>query len=123
MLTPRLLFGLMVILNCLKIRPILLRPYVSECLCAYQEEPIFAENWIEQIKFVDQPCFKCFIRCVAIKVGYAFSDGTANIPVIFQKIPYITMDIINNCNSITKNELDLCEKAYKYSKCIINAFD
>ncbi|KAK4873517.1 hypothetical protein RN001_015546, partial [Aquatica leii] len=52
---------------------VLYGPYMSQCICATAVNVKYAYDWLTIGKFVDDACFKCFLKCItnaeAIAVG------------------------------------------------------
>ncbi|KAK4873206.1 hypothetical protein RN001_015235 [Aquatica leii] len=106
----------------LDIRPSIYLPYASECMCKKGADPDKAYGFIYSLKYPNDPCLKCFVRCSSTSIGYFNSFGEPQDEVILRYAPEVPQQVLDTCRNQTKNELDLCEKLFKYSRCFISYF-
>ncbi|KAF5271047.1 hypothetical protein FQR65_LT00466 [Abscondita terminalis] len=77
---------------------------MSRCICATGVKQEFANQWLYQNKFVNDACFKCFIKCVLMGVGRFDSDGTINSDVMLSSTSQLSETEIQTCSNETANE-------------------
>ncbi|KAK4873369.1 hypothetical protein RN001_015398 [Aquatica leii] len=97
-------------------RPSMFLPYASECMCETGVDPKKAYDYIYHLKFSNDPCFKCFVKCTLVKIGFYTSDGKVSELVSQLNAQELTQDDFNKCNNTNP---DLCERLYKVSKCVV----
>ncbi|KAK4873518.1 hypothetical protein RN001_015547 [Aquatica leii] len=96
---------------------VLYGPYLSQCICATAVKVQFAYDWFKYDKFVDDACFKCFLKCVTVGVGIYGTDGTLRRNVMI-KLLGIPVELLDNCTTRFDKETDTCVKIYKFGLCI-----
>ncbi|KAF5269913.1 hypothetical protein FQR65_LT05712 [Abscondita terminalis] len=96
-------------------------PYNSECICATGAETTAAVNVLKELKFPNDPCLKCFIKCIQIKMGLMRSDGTIVPGAWVNVVAGVTTEIAIKCTNESSSVLDACQKAYDWSICLRNA--
>ncbi|KAK4873368.1 hypothetical protein RN001_015397 [Aquatica leii] len=101
-------------------RASLFLPFASECICATGVDPKKAHDYIFNLKYTDDPCLKCFVKCSTTKIGYFTSDGKHQDSATRKNIPEATQQFITTCTNITSIYTDLCEKMFEYSRCMVN---
>ncbi|KAK4885608.1 hypothetical protein RN001_001879 [Aquatica leii] len=94
--------------------------YINECMCATGVNNVMVQKWRDRGEFTNDPCFKCFVRCVAIKVGFVDSMGSFSCNTMIKKLE-VTPEIVNKCVGDNNKVVDLCEQVYKIEFCIVNA--
>ncbi|KAF5281428.1 hypothetical protein FQR65_LT14699 [Abscondita terminalis] len=97
-------------------------PFASECICSSGVDPAKAYGYIYDFKYPEDPCFKCFVKCMLTKVGFFASDGEPVRNPALDPTTQITQRAHDICTNETNNIVDLCDKVYKHSKCIASFF-
>ncbi|KAF5281430.1 hypothetical protein FQR65_LT14701 [Abscondita terminalis] len=99
-----------------------LLPFASECICSSGVDPAIAYGFIYDLKYPEDPCFKCFVGCMVTKAGFFTSDGEPVYVAELDPTNQITQNTRDTCKNETKNIADLCDKLFKYSKCVARYF-
>ncbi|KAK4877035.1 hypothetical protein RN001_009541 [Aquatica leii] len=94
-------------------------PHYSKCMCASGADITAAENILGKLLYPNDPCLKCFAKCIEIELGLMLSDGTVVPEAWVSEVAAITPEIAERCVNDTIDILDTCEKAYDYSQCIV----
>ncbi|KAF5269917.1 hypothetical protein FQR65_LT05716 [Abscondita terminalis] len=90
----------------------------SECLCATGADIIKGPNILKKLEYPNDPCLKCFMKCLEMKVDLILSDGTIMPETWVLKVAGVTLEIAYKCTNETIHMLDACEKSYEMSKCV-----
>ncbi|KAF5290666.1 hypothetical protein FQR65_LT01956 [Abscondita terminalis] len=99
-------------------------PFESECICETHVDPLLIKKWIFEHSFPQDPCFKCYIKCVFRRINLINFDGTFSLEEnsnLNNYVPGRTPEITIPCITQTSNITDVCEKAYEFSLCVQNA--
>ncbi|KAF5290700.1 hypothetical protein FQR65_LT01990 [Abscondita terminalis] len=103
----------------LDIRASLFLPYLSECMCATGVDSKKAHDFIFKLKYPDDACLACFVKCSATKVGFFDSNGNPlHLDSLGALAPNVSQERIDYCNGTVQGVRDLCRKTFMYSKCI-----
>ncbi|KAF5269918.1 hypothetical protein FQR65_LT05717 [Abscondita terminalis] len=92
-------------------------PYYSTCMCETGVDQTKAINLLGKLELPEDPCVKCFGKCLMVRVGIMSSDGTI-IPKAWAEIAGVPLQISQKCYNDTSTFLDSCEKAYAFGKCM-----
>ncbi|KAF5287836.1 hypothetical protein FQA39_LY15668 [Lamprigera yunnana] len=98
-------------------RNAVIAPFISECICASGADSAIVEKWQNLKEYANNACFKCFIKCMSIKTEFLDSVGSLHPEITAEKYG-IPIEITQSCEEEVHDELDLCEKSFKYAKCI-----
>ncbi|KAF5269921.1 hypothetical protein FQR65_LT05720 [Abscondita terminalis] len=88
-------------------------PYHSMCICATGVDQTKAINFLAKLELPEDPCVKCFAKCLMISLGMMSSDG-----VIIPEAVAAPLEIAQKCSNETLDVLDACEKSYAFGKCL-----
>ncbi|KAF5307625.1 hypothetical protein FQR65_LT06781 [Abscondita terminalis] len=102
-----------------ELREKVMSPYINECMCATGVNEILVQRWLLYIAYPDDPCFKCYIKCLAIKAGFIDENGTSLVDTIARKY-HPDPKILKNCIEDASDILDVCEKAYTLAYCVVS---
>ncbi|KAF5271046.1 hypothetical protein FQR65_LT00465 [Abscondita terminalis] len=91
---------------------------ISRCICATGVKPELADQWLHNCKFTNDPCFKCFLKCVTVGVYIFDNDGTFHKDVMMELIPDFNEAELDACANETLYIKDPCEKVYEFGVCI-----
>ncbi|KAF5295900.1 hypothetical protein FQR65_LT10388 [Abscondita terminalis] len=114
-----------VIINCnaiipddvLKIWTSDITKHISTCICATGADEAIVMKYIFQSIYIDDPCFKCYLKCTLGNNDLFNSDGS--IPVEnWIKVAGVNATIVGKCVNLVQDRKDLCQKAFEYSRCI-----
>ncbi|KAK4877036.1 hypothetical protein RN001_009542 [Aquatica leii] len=94
-------------------------PYYSKCICASGADITAAENILGKLIYPNDPCLKCFTKCIEVELGLMLSDGTVVPEAWVRQVAAITPEIAEKCVNNTIDISDTCEKAYDYSQCLV----
>ncbi|KAF5269979.1 hypothetical protein FQR65_LT05778 [Abscondita terminalis] len=92
--------------------------YMSKCICATDVNQAYAYDWLNNYKLVNDPCFKCFLNCMAISVGIIDSQGNYYEDVLFKILPNLNKTAVDLCGDLSANERDPCQKNFEITRCI-----
>lgn len=90
-------------------------PYLNECMCQSGLKPHLLNGYIKYGEIPEEPCWKCFMRCIAFKLEVFSSTGEVNVQRWVDLFEYFDRSLAEKCSNF--QELDLCEKAYLMHKC------
>ncbi|XP_031357325.1 uncharacterized protein LOC116181183 [Photinus pyralis] len=94
-------------------------PFMSECICASGANPDEAYSWFTRRTFFPSSCFKCFLKCMARKMGLLKPDGSFDLDAVSRVFgSTISREKIAPCITAQDANLDLCDKGYQIPHCI-----
>ncbi|KAF5307517.1 hypothetical protein FQR65_LT06872 [Abscondita terminalis] len=97
----------------------LVSPYYTECACTTGVRLDRAKRLFAEIELPDDPCLKCFIKCLAAKLSILIEATNEWVGAeILRKVAGMTPLSTSNCNNRTKGIEDTCEMAYQMAWCI-----
>ncbi|KAF5307624.1 hypothetical protein FQR65_LT06780 [Abscondita terminalis] len=103
----------------LELRENVMSPYINECICATKVKEILVQKWFTLGEFTNDPCLKCFVKCMSIKVGFIDEMGTPSVNTAVTKY-HAPPELIKKCIDNNKNILDICEKSYRIGQCVVS---
>ncbi|KAF5279788.1 hypothetical protein FQR65_LT03319 [Abscondita terminalis] len=100
----------------------LTEPMRAECICKTGVNPTLAYKTFMDTEFADNPCLKCYYNCIQIKLNLIeATTGNFIEKEWIRQVEGVTPEIFAKCNAQTKDEVDLCQKSFDISLCIIYA--
>ncbi|KAF5277081.1 hypothetical protein FQA39_LY06319 [Lamprigera yunnana] len=97
-------------------------PVFNLCICDSGVNPTVAYKSIMFTEVPNDPCLKCFYRCLAVKLKIMDAiTGEFMEEQILRQVQGITPALFKKCNDKVKDEVDLCKKAFEGYMCIIHA--
>ncbi|KAB0804781.1 hypothetical protein PPYR_01751 [Photinus pyralis] len=91
-----------------------------KCIEESKVDPKRIEKMIKELDFTEDKALKCYWRCLHEKVNIFKADGSYDNELIVKKFPFIKKDLQEKCEKRHRDEKDNCDKAFKYSLCIID---
>lgn len=95
-------------------------PFVSECMRQSQLKPQIKEDFEKNGNMSDDPSWKCFLKCLAIKLEVFDSTGEVNVQRWADLFNHLDLPLAEKCSHF--QEMDLCEKAYLMYKCVYDEY-
>ncbi|KAF5269920.1 hypothetical protein FQR65_LT05719 [Abscondita terminalis] len=89
------------------------KPYFSTCMCATGVDQTKAINLLAKLELPNDPCLKCFGKCLMVSLGMMTSDG-----VIIPEAAVVPLQIAQKCTNDTLSISDSCEKSYAFGECL-----
>ncbi|KAF5269912.1 hypothetical protein FQR65_LT05711 [Abscondita terminalis] len=96
-------------------------PYNTECICASGADATKAINVLTKLEYPNDPCVKCFLKCIQIKMGLMQSGGTIVPEAWVNVVAGVTTEIAIKCTNESSGVLDACQKAYDWAICLTKA--
>ncbi|KAK4873071.1 hypothetical protein RN001_015100 [Aquatica leii] len=103
----------------IELRKQVIAPFISECMCSTKVDPFLIDDWYNKGIFVNNPCFKCFVKCIGQKINFMNSDGSYRNNEIIKSY-HASLELARNCTLKVTNVTDLCEKGYIHAQCVVN---
>ncbi|KAF2890164.1 hypothetical protein ILUMI_16009 [Ignelater luminosus] len=95
-------------------------PYIDECLRQSGLNPQIEYEYHKYGRMSEDPCWKCFLKCLAFKLEIVSSTGDVNIQRWIELFPHLNLPLAEKCSSF--KEPDLYQKAYLMLKCVYDEF-
>ncbi|KAK4877451.1 hypothetical protein RN001_009957 [Aquatica leii] len=96
-------------------------PYRSPCICESGVNPTAAFKSIMNTEVTNNPCLKCYYKCLFVKMNLMEQTTGALIEKEFvRQVEGCTSEVFKKCNEKTKNEIDLCKKSFDTYLCIVH---
>ncbi|KAF5290631.1 hypothetical protein FQR65_LT01921 [Abscondita terminalis] len=102
----------------MELRQNIIEPPITECMCLTKVDPALVKNWFDSGVYASDPCFKCFLSCVAQKINVMDSAGKYDDEAIASKYG-VPIELVKNCTAQVANQTDLCQKTYVHVKCVV----
>ncbi|KAK4873502.1 hypothetical protein RN001_015531 [Aquatica leii] len=97
-----------------------IHPFFSNCICVTGVDEKVVLEWLNEKKYPENACLKCFVKCVLISSGLFNPDGTLN--NLKRRGSEIDVNKLKLCYNQTADESDSCQRAYNYNKCTVFTF-
>lgn len=94
-----------------------MQPYYELCKQEAGSEELQYTNFIENGDTSDSPNFKCFLKCIAVKLQFLNDKGKFDTKKVSDTMKGVTSEMSTDCHSMAKNKGDLCEQTYLYAQC------
>ncbi|KAF5269919.1 hypothetical protein FQR65_LT05718 [Abscondita terminalis] len=98
------------------------KPYYSSCMCATGADQTRAINFLGKLEFTEDPCLKCFAKCIMLKLGIMTSNGVI-IPEIWAEVTASPLEFVKKCTNESSSVPDECEKTFVFGKCLLTLID
>lgn len=90
-------------------------PYVTECMGQSRSNPHILDDYIKYGTISDDPCWKCFLKCIGFKSKILSSNGDVDVQRWADTFN-IDVSAAKKCSNF--EEPDLCQKSYLLLKYI-----
>ncbi|KAF5279785.1 hypothetical protein FQR65_LT03316 [Abscondita terminalis] len=93
----------------------------TACICESNAKPSDAYKLLMLTQVTNDPCLKCFIKCLKIKLN--LMDATTGNLIekeFIRQIEGVTPEIFKKCNEKVREEIDLCEKSFGMFLCVVH---
>ncbi|KAF2904594.1 hypothetical protein ILUMI_01592 [Ignelater luminosus] len=89
-------------------------PFEDECIHETGVKAELIDDFYTYGKMSDDPCWRCFLQCVNVKLQVSTSTGEVNVKQVSETFDYVDLSIVEKCNKIS--ELDPCKKTHLFVK-------
>lgn len=96
-------------------------PFKASCLCTAQADQTLTENLLSYLDFPNDPCIKCMLKCYAKNVGILEQNGNVSTKELLINAAGLTPNQAKECVDLVKNIIDLCQKIYILSICVVES--
>lgn len=101
----------------------MLEPFKRDCIAETKVNPEYPDRIVLHGEYPEDRKLKCYVKCMSMKMGVLDANGEV-VEEIFRK--YLNVDDDEIAKSVSKkclneNSTDLCEKAFRISKCSYKA--
>ncbi|KAF2888738.1 hypothetical protein ILUMI_17435, partial [Ignelater luminosus] len=93
-------------------------PFITECLSETHANPQLVEDFFKNGVLSDDPCFKCALKCVEMKLNVMSPTGEVDAQQAVRIYPHISLQLVQRCADENAQESDLCHKMYLIEKCV-----
>lgn len=93
--------------------------FQTECMCETGVKQEILDEFYKYRQMPDDPCFKCFLKCLGSKIQVYTSTGNLDVKRWSELFAYLTLPLAEKCANIV--EPDVCQKAYLLVKCVNDA--
>ncbi|KAK4877452.1 hypothetical protein RN001_009958 [Aquatica leii] len=96
-------------------------PIRTACICESGVNPTIALKSVLNTEVPNNPCLKCFFKCLAIKLNFMeATTGDFLKYELLRQVEGMTTEIFDKCNDKIKSEEDLCKKAFNMYMCLVH---
>lgn len=91
--------------------------YQTKCICQTGVQQDVVDEFYEHGRMPNDPCFKCFLSCLAINVQVVTPNtGDVNVERLAENFDHLDFQLVEKCSKFV--EPDVCQKVYLVAKCI-----
>ncbi|KAF2893902.1 hypothetical protein ILUMI_12268 [Ignelater luminosus] len=91
-------------------------PFVNECMCQSHLNPQILDDFSKYGKIPHDPCWKCFLKCLGIKLEVLNSTGHVHVQKWADRFEHLDLSLAEKCSDF--DVPDLCQKAYLMFNCV-----
>ncbi|KAF5296428.1 hypothetical protein FQR65_LT01415 [Abscondita terminalis] len=95
----------------------LVEPFRNECMSETGADELDTLNFFLNMKFPEKSSFKCYIKCLYLRLNMMDENGVVNVEEIASQVVGVDFEMVKGCYLGLRNVTDHCEKAYSGIMC------